>query len=472
METTQREQIADESEQQQQQQQQQERPLAEYLRKLEERAKEKRTTGEKDDSEEEEEDEEPRRYIIGDREVELPRSVIHLKSRNGGDVFLIGSAHVSQASVDDVTQPTTVFVELCPSRAGILFAPQQQPAPPPTADTIQQQQSPADGAREQQTESQQTTNAPASSPIVAATVVQAEKAPSTMSQISELLRRRKEGANILHLIISMVFERVTKNIKVMPGSEFRAAAQEGMKYGARIVLGDRPVEITLKRTWGNLSVWEKLKLLYFVLMDTSLDIKEEDIKRMKNSDIITEMVKELSTEFPSLVGPLITKQDQFLACKLHSCPGNTIGYTPLAVIEEKLWTLLTQWVEGVPLTTLGTLLPTDWRKHTTKLQQLLNLFPTVVMTGKVGSGHKIAKLVAWLMTLKMDMATLLVTQQQAYVKLKNNANLDTLCKVMGVYLKDLLEEWGFFLTWAGHVYWLQLPLWLHSQPWGLLLLPS
>jgi hypothetical protein len=104
METTQREQIADESEQQQQQQQQQpERPLAEYLRKLEERAKEKRTTGEKDDSEEEE-DEEPRRYIIGDREVELPRSVIHLKSRNGGDVFLIGSAHVSQASVDDVTQ--------------------------------------------------------------------------------------------------------------------------------------------------------------------------------------------------------------------------------------------------------------------------------------------------------------------------------------------------------------------------------
>jgi hypothetical protein len=104
-----------------------------------------------------------------------------------------------------------------------------------------------------------------------------------MSQITELLRRRKEGANILHLVISMgtttttittttshyhrhhpptacvcvcvsltpfsssraVFERVTKNIKVMPGSEFRAAAQEGMKYGARIVLGDRPVEVRL-----------------------------------------------------------------------------------------------------------------------------------------------------------------------------------------------------------------------------------
>ena len=45
---------------------------------------------------------------------------------------------------------------------------------------------------------------------------------------------------------------------------------------------------------------------------------------MKNSDVITEMVKELSTEFPSLVGPLITERDQFLACKLRSCPGDTI----------------------------------------------------------------------------------------------------------------------------------------------------
>jgi hypothetical protein len=38
---------------------------------------------------------------------------------------------------------------------------------------------------------------------VAATVVQAEKAPSTMSQISELLQQQKEGTNILHLIILM-----------------------------------------------------------------------------------------------------------------------------------------------------------------------------------------------------------------------------------------------------------------------------
>jgi pheromone shutdown protein TraB len=40
--------------------------------------------------------------------------VIHLKSRNGGDVFLIGSAHVSQASVDHVTQVRLPQLVSCP----------------------------------------------------------------------------------------------------------------------------------------------------------------------------------------------------------------------------------------------------------------------------------------------------------------------------------------------------------------------
>lgn len=55
-----------------------------------------------------------------------------------------------------------------------------------------------------------------------------------------------------------------------------------------------------------------------------LSVQEEDIERMKNSDLITEMIKELSTEFPSLVKPLITERDQYLACKLRACPGDAI----------------------------------------------------------------------------------------------------------------------------------------------------
>jgi pheromone shutdown protein TraB len=96
--------------------------------------------------------------------------------------------------------------------------------------------------------------------------------------------------------------------KVAPGEEFRRAYQTGQKIGAKLVLGDRPIQITLKRTWNSLSFFEKLKLIYFIIKESSLSITANDIESMKNSDVLTEMVKEFSKEFPSLAKTLIDER--------------------------------------------------------------------------------------------------------------------------------------------------------------------
>jgi len=81
-----------------------ERQVAQYLRVLEERAKERRLAESASGVGGPQEEKKALRVVLGEREIELPPGVVHLKSKNGGDVFLIGSAHVSQASVDDVSQ--------------------------------------------------------------------------------------------------------------------------------------------------------------------------------------------------------------------------------------------------------------------------------------------------------------------------------------------------------------------------------
>lgn len=48
---------------------------------------------------------------------------------------------------------------------------------------------------------------------------------------------------------------------VQPGAEFRAAAGAADAVGASLVLGDRPIEITLQRAWGALSWQRRLQLL-------------------------------------------------------------------------------------------------------------------------------------------------------------------------------------------------------------------
>ncbi|CAF1923784.1 unnamed protein product [Brassica napus] len=49
------------------------------------------------------------------------------------------------------------------------------------------------------------------------------------------------------------------------GDEFRVAYEEALKYGGKVVLGDRHQEITFKRTWAKMPLWLKVKCIYFTL---------------------------------------------------------------------------------------------------------------------------------------------------------------------------------------------------------------
>ena len=58
-----------------------------------------------------------------------------------------------------------------------------------------------------------------------------------------------------------------------------------------MVLGDRPLTVTLARLWGALSLWEKLKLSGQLLW-TGLSLLEgeemrAEIEKMKETDVLT-----------------------------------------------------------------------------------------------------------------------------------------------------------------------------------------
>lgn len=41
------------------------------------------------------------------------------------------------------------------------------------------------------------------------------------------------------------FGQIASKLEVFPGSEFRVAYEEAIKYGGRVILGDRPVQVGL-----------------------------------------------------------------------------------------------------------------------------------------------------------------------------------------------------------------------------------
>jgi pheromone shutdown-related protein TraB len=113
---------------------------------------------------------------------------------------------------------------------------------------------------------------------------------------------------------------------VTPGAELLAAVQGSAAIGAQLVLADRDIQITLKRTWANISSVNKLRLVTSLLAApfAAAELSEDQIEQLKNRDTISEMLAELSRMVPGLKEPLIDERDQYLASSIQMAPGQTL----------------------------------------------------------------------------------------------------------------------------------------------------
>ncbi|XP_013716078.2 traB domain-containing protein-like [Brassica napus] len=188
-------------------------------------------------------------------------------------VLLIGTSHVSEEScrvvkaVISYLKPEAVLVELCSSRVSLL-----QP--------------------------------------------QTLKIPTMWEMIESL----KQKQNIFGILYEWFLAKIASEFGVFPGSEFRVAYEEACKYGGKVMLVDRPIQITLKRTWAKMPLWHKVKFVYTLMFqDVFLPSSEEHGKRpqeMETADSMTLLIEELSKEFPSLIETLVYERDRYMATAL------------------------------------------------------------------------------------------------------------------------------------------------------------
>ncbi|MFH2131074.1 MAG: TraB/GumN family protein [bacterium] len=198
----------------------------------------------------------------------------------GKNYILIGTAHISKDSVDEVADvireihPDTVCVELCTSRYESIRRPDHWK----NMDIVK--------------------------------VVREGKAPLLM----------------MNLILSAFQKKMGDKLGVQPGAEMIKAIQIAEETGSQIVLADRDITITFKRAWGNLSLWEKVKLIgqIFISVFETPDISEEDVENLKEGDMLTEAIDMMAKELPGIKSVLIDERDQFQAAKILAAQGETI----------------------------------------------------------------------------------------------------------------------------------------------------
>jgi pheromone shutdown-related protein TraB len=96
--------------------------------------------------------------------------------------------------------------------------------------------------------------------------------------------------------------------------------------GAKIVLADREIRVTLLRTWRMMRFWTRLKFLSEMILSLFIteDITEEDIEKLKEHDVLDMALKAVGEKLPEVKTTLIDERDQYLAYMISHAGGRKI----------------------------------------------------------------------------------------------------------------------------------------------------
>ena len=141
--------------------------------------------------------------------------------------------------------------------------------------------------------------------------------------LKEIIRKQQLSTLMVNLVLASFQKRLGDKLGVLPGAEMLEALRMAEKHSVPVHLADRDVRVTMRRAWRTTPFWRKSLLLSSMLLgifDTT-EVSEEEIKNLKKQDVLSEMMKELGDEVPTLKAVLIDERDTYLAQKALDAPG-------------------------------------------------------------------------------------------------------------------------------------------------------
>ncbi|BAO45394.1 TraB/GumN family protein [Thiolapillus brandeum] len=187
-------------------------------------------------------------------------------------ITLLGTAHVSRASADKVEQLIetgdydAVAVELCPSRYNAMLSP----------DSL------------------------------------------AKMNLMEVIRSGKASMVIANLAMGAYQQRIAEQFGIEPGAEQRMAIDKARENHLPVLLIDREIGTTLKRTAANLSWWKRWTLFTGLLVSliSREEVEEEEIEKLKEGDMLETTFAEFAHDREDLYRPLIEERDEYMAARL------------------------------------------------------------------------------------------------------------------------------------------------------------
>lgn len=191
---------------------------------------------------------------------------------DGRRLTLLGTAHVSRASADIVGELIAsgaydaVAIELCPSRHNAIVNP----------DAL------------------------------------------AKMDLFEVIRRGKVLMVAANLALGAFQQRMADQLGVTPGAEMRMAIDRAREHHLPVLLIDREIAVTLKRSYHGVSWWQRIQLLAGLLTSVLVQHKvtEAEIERLKEGDMLESAFTQFAEQAQGLYIGLIDERDRYMAARL------------------------------------------------------------------------------------------------------------------------------------------------------------
>ena len=144
--------------------------------------------------------------------------------------------------------------------------------------------------------------------------------------LRQVVRKKQLATLIANLALASYQKRLGLKLGVTPGSELLEAARTAEQLGIAIVLCDRDIRVTLRRAWSSLSLFRKLMLVSGIAASAfeSPELTEEELRRIRRKDVLSELMAELGNAMPALKRVLIDERDAYLAQKMRESEGERV----------------------------------------------------------------------------------------------------------------------------------------------------
>ena len=149
----------------------------------------------------------------------------------------------------------------------------------------------------------------------------------------QILREGKTGLVAANLALAAYQRRLAEQLGVEPGAELKAAAVGANQRGLRLSLIDRDVGITLKRAFRRLGFWGRTKLIAGLAASLFADekVESDEIERLKQGDFLESSFGDFAAGSPPLYEAVIAERDRYMAARLRQV-GAEGGREVLAVV--------------------------------------------------------------------------------------------------------------------------------------------